>query len=102
MILEGADLPDIGGYSSRPGATHISEEEEASRVLPAIERIHRAFPHIPISIDTFRASIAQRGIAAGASIINDITGEGDQEMFSTVSNLPCTIHYDAHAGTPKR
>lgn len=102
MILEGADLLDIGGYSSRPGATHISEEEEASRVLPAIERIHRAFPHIPISIDTFRASIAQRGIAAGASIINDITGgEGDQEMFSTVSTFRVPYIMMHMRGTPQ-
>lgn len=92
MIHEGADLLDIGGYSSRPGATNISENEEASRVLPAIERIHKAFPHIHISIDTFRAGIAQRGVEAGASIINDITGgEGDKDMFSTVS--ACRVPY---------
>lgn len=92
MIREGADLLDIGGYSSRPGATNISENEEASRVLPAIERIHKAFPHIHISIDTFRAGIAQRGVEAGASIINDITGgEGDKDMFSTVS--ACRVPY---------
>lgn len=92
MIREGADMLDIGGYSSRPGATDIPETEEAARVLPAIERIHKAFPHIPISIDTFRAGIARRGVEAGASIINDITGgEGDKAMFSTVS--ACRVPY---------
>jgi dihydropteroate synthase len=102
MIREGADLLDIGGYSSRPGATDIPEAEEASRVLPAIERIHKAFPEIPISIDTFRSAIARRGVEAGAAIINDITaGEADPSMFSTVASCQTPYIIMHMRGTPQ-
>lgn len=78
MVDEGADMIDVGGYSSRPGAEDITIEEETRRVLKPLESIAKAFPEIPISIDTFRSVVAQRALDAGASIINDITG-GDHD-----------------------
>lgn len=88
MLNEGAAIIDIGGMSSRPGAVLISEEEELSRVLPAVEAIIKQFPHAIISVDTFRASVAKQSVAAGASIINDIyAGLFDEKMFETVALL---------------
>ena len=89
MIGEGADILDIGGYSSRPGAEKISAAEEKSRVLPAIKLVNREFPEAIISIDTFRSDIAAGAVLdCGASIINDISGgEADANMFGTIVRL---------------
>ena len=88
MLDEGADIIDVGGYSSRPGATHISPEEEESRVIPVLKDLTKAFPHTLFSIDTFRASIAEKAVEAGAHMINDISaGELDETMFPTVAKL---------------
>lgn len=88
MLLEGADFIDVGGYSSRPGAADISEEEEMQRVLPAIEVISKQFPDAILSIDTFRSLVAKRAVEAGASLVNDISaGELDQEMGPAVAAL---------------
>jgi len=73
MIREGADIIDIGGESTRPGSKRISADEEAERVVPVIEAVAARFD-IPISIDTTKSSVAERAIAAGAAIINDISG----------------------------
>ena len=88
MLDEGASFIDVGGYSSRPGAAEISEEEEAVRVVPTIQFIIKNFPQCIISIDTFRSSTAIKAVEAGASIINDISGgEQDPRMFETVVSL---------------
>ncbi len=89
MIGEGADILDVGGYSSRPGAEDISGEEEAKRVFGAIKLISREFPGAIISVDTFRADIAEKAVTEyGAHMINDISGgEADMEMFSVVKKL---------------
>lgn len=89
MINDGADILDIGGYSSRPGAADISAEEEKKRILSAIKLINREFPGVIISIDTFRSEIAAEAVNdCGASIINDISGgEADPEMFRIVEQL---------------
>jgi len=89
MLEDGADIIDIGGYSSRPGAKDITVEEEGTRVLKAIRMVTREFADAIISVDTFRADIAREAvIGCGASIINDISGgEGDSMMFSTVEDL---------------
>jgi len=89
MLEDGADIIDIGGYSSRPGAKDITVEEEGTRVLKAIRLVTREFADAIISVDTFRADIAREAvIGCGASIINDISGgEGDSMMFSTVEDL---------------
>ena len=88
MIAEGADIIDLGGYSSRPGADEVSADEELARVAPALEAIRREFPDIIVSVDTFRASVARESVALGADIINDISGgDLDPEMFDTVAAL---------------
>jgi dihydropteroate synthase len=89
MIEEGADILDVGGYSSRPGAGDISQEEERKRVLIAIKLIRRELPEAIISVDTFRADVAREAIIeCGANMINDISGgEADKEMFAVVSKL---------------
>ncbi len=88
-IDDGADILDIGGYSSRPGAQNISEKEERSRIIPAIEVIKKHFPGIVISLDTFRASIAKDMVNDyNIDIINDISaGNMDDNMFKTIANL---------------
>lgn len=88
MTEEGADILDIGGYSSRPGAADISVEEEKNRVLKAIQAVSREMPDTIISVDTFRSEIARDAISAGAHIINDISGgEADSNMFDIVEKL---------------
>ena len=89
MADEGADILDVGGYSSRPGAEDIPEEEECRRVLKAIKLISKELPDIIISVDTFRSDIAREAVTGcGAHIINDISGgEADSEMFSVVEEL---------------
>ena len=86
MIISGADIIDVGGYSSRPGAKDISIEDELNRVIPAIEIIKQKFPKTIISIDTFRSRVASEAIISGADIVNDISGGNlDSNMFETVS-----------------
>lgn len=88
MLTEGADILDIGGYSTRPGAAEVSVAEEIDRVAPAIEAIIKQYPDVIISIDTFRAKVAEAAIAAGASVINDVAGGTlDEKMFETVACL---------------
>jgi dihydropteroate synthase len=89
MIEDGADIIDIGGYSSRPGAADLPPEEEKKRVLKAISLINREFPEIIISIDTFRSEIAREAVSeCGAHMVNDISGgEADRDMFSVIQQL---------------
>lgn len=88
MLLEGATFIDIGGYSSRPGATHIAEIEELNRVLHGINLVMKHFPDTLISVDTFRSSVARQAIESGAALVNDISaGNLDEQMFRTVADL---------------
>ena len=88
MLADGAAFLDIGAYSSRPGATDISVQEETDRLLPVVEAIASTFPGAVISIDSFRAKVAEDAIHAGAHIINDISGgQLDEDMFTTVARL---------------
>jgi len=89
MIEEGADILDIGGYSSRPGATDINQDEEGKRVFKAIKLIKKELPEAIISVDTFRADVANEAVTGcGAHIINDIYGgDGDKDMFNVVEKL---------------
>ncbi len=73
MAAAGADIIDIGGESTRPGAKPLSEEEELSRIIPVIERLSAELP-VPLSVDTYKATVARKALAAGASIVNDISG----------------------------
>jgi len=88
MLGEGATFIDIGAYSSRPGAKHISVKEELERILPVIKLLINEFPDILISIDTFRSEVAKSCINSGACIVNDISGGAmDTSMFNTVAEL---------------
>lgn len=88
MLEDGATFLDIGGYSTRPGAADISVAEEVQRVVPAIQAILTAFPGAVISIDTFRSAVAAEAVAAGAHLINDVSGGTlDPAMFDTVARL---------------
>jgi dihydropteroate synthase len=88
MLSEGATFIDVGAYSSRPGAIHISEEEELQRIVPVIELLVENFPDIIVSVDTFRSKVAKQTINAGAAIINDISGGNmDANMFATIAEL---------------
>ncbi len=89
MIDDGADILDVGGYSSRPGAADVTPDEERTRVINAIKLIGREFPEAIISIDTFRSEIVLEAVLeCGAGIINDISaGEADKKMFQVVEKL---------------
>jgi len=91
FIKEGARIIDIGGQSTRPGATILSHQEEAKNVLPIIETIHATYPNILISIDTFNSKVAEQALKMGAHIVNDIScGQFDEHMTNVVA--------DANAG----
>lgn len=101
LIEEGADIIDIGPYSSRPGAEPIHSQEEMDRAVPVIEILRREFPHIPLSIDTYRSDVAEACILAGAHIINDISGGLlDDRMFPTVAKLQVPYILMHMRGTP--
>ena len=101
MIDNGADIIDIGGQSTRPGAEQISFAEECNRVIPIIKAIRQQFS-IPISIDTTRAKIAQEAIAAGADLINDISGGTfDKEMLTLAGQVDVPIILMHMRGNPQ-
>ena len=82
MLNDGASFIDIGAYSSRPGAAHVSEDEEKNRIIKIVELLAKEFPKANLSIDTFRSSVADECLSAGACVINDITGsEYDSEIL---------------------
>lgn len=88
MLSEGATFIDVGAYSSRPNADHVSEDEELRRILPMVQLILDKFPKTLISIDTFRSKIAKQCIEAGATMINDISaGKLDEKMMPTIAKL---------------
>ncbi|MFE4714527.1 MULTISPECIES: dihydropteroate synthase [unclassified Paenibacillus] len=92
MAADGADIIDIGGESTRPGHKPVSLEEELERVLPVIESIHRAAPHLPLSIDTYKAEVARQALLAGAHIINDVWGgKADPAMARVAAEADCPI-----------
>lgn len=102
MLEEGAALLDVGGASSRPGAVEPPQEEELRRVLPVVEAIHRRFPEALISVDTWRARVAQQAVAAGAGLVNDISaGTLDADMLGTVGALGVPYIAMHMQGTPR-
>ncbi len=101
MAAEGADLIDVGGESTRPGAESIAAEEELHRVIPVIEKL-RPKIHIPISIDTSKAQVASAAIETGASIVNDVTGgRGDEEMLPLVAETKSAFIIMHMQGNPR-
>ena len=86
ILNDGATFIDMGAYSSRPGASFVSEPEERKRLIPALEVILKEFPDVLISVDTFRSKIASEAIDTGAALINDISGgDMDENMFDLVT-----------------
>lgn len=102
MLAQGADIIDVGGYSSRPGADNVSPEEEMARVRRGVEAIRRVSADIPVSVDTFRADVARRAVLDwGADIVNDISGGAiDSGMFPTVAELKVPYILMHMRGTP--
>lgn len=97
----GADIFDIGGESTRPGGTPVPAEEEKSRVLPLIRAVRKAWPQIPVSLDTVKIPVAEEGLKAGVSIINDVSGTPDTEMFKLVQRFNAQIVVMHTRGTPQ-
>ena len=92
LIEDGADAVDVGGESTRPGATAIPAAEEMSRVAPVIEHIRARFPDIPISVDTNKADVARRALEAGADIVNDVSAARlDDSMPALLASSDCGV-----------
>lgn len=101
MLADGADMIDVGGYSTKPNTTAVDLQEELSRVIPLIEAIDKDFPNAIISIDTFRSQVAEKAVNVGASIINDVSGgDLDEKMFETVARLSVPYILMHMRGTP--
>ena len=101
-LSEGADMIDIGGYSTKQGAEEVSEVEEIARTIPVIEKIMEKYPDLILSIDTFRGNVARAAIKAGASIINDVSGfELDPEMLPAIAELKVPYILMHMKGTPQ-
>ena len=101
MIGEGADVLDVGGESTRPGAVPVSAETETARVLPVVRALHESYPHTAISIDTYKAAVAWRAVRAGAVIVNDVSaGLLDDEMPRAVAETDATVILGHLRGTP--
>ncbi|NVO18238.1 MAG: dihydropteroate synthase [Bacteroidetes bacterium] len=101
MLLEGADIIDVGCISTRPGAREVSEKEELHRLLDALMKLVRQFPDTIFSVDTFRAKVARLAVENGAGIINDISGGNmDEGMFSAISELGVPYILMHMQGTP--
>ena len=102
MLTDGADIIDVGGYSSRPGAKEVKLKDEIKRVVPAIELIKKEFNESTISVDTFRSEVALQAVNSGASIINDISGgDLDPNMFNCVAELNVPYIIMHMQGNPK-
>ena len=102
MLNEGADILDLGAYSSRPGAENISEEEELNRLIPSLEAITKQFPDALISVDTFRSGIAKKALEVGAHIINDISGGNlDSDLPEVAANYSAPYICMHMKGTPQ-
>lgn len=96
MIEEGADILDIGGESTRPGYTKISDEEEIARVVPVIEAVKSRFD-IPVSVDTYKSKVAKAAVGAGADLVNDIWGlKADEKMAQIIAqaDVPCCLMHN--------
>ena len=102
MLNDGAEILDIGGESTRPGAGAVTEQEEVRRVVPAITAIKKRFPHSIVSIDTYHALTAQEAVNAGADIINDVTAlTGDERMAEVAAAAKVPVILMHMRGTPK-
>lgn len=101
LAEEGADLVDLGGESTRPGATPVPAEEELRRVLPVISGLERRGFGIPLSIDTFKGAVARAALAAGADLVNDVTGLSDPDLGAAVAEAGVPVVLQHTRGTPE-
>lgn len=102
LLTEGADLIDVGGYSSRPGATDIPAEEELQRIESIVAEILRRFPEALVSVDTFRARVARHVLEMGVHMVNDISaGQFEPEILSVVAEYPVPYVMMHIQGTPQ-
>lgn len=102
MIEDGADILDIGAESTRPGAEPLSLEEEMRRLIPGVESLRKNFPEAVISVDTYKAAVAEAAVETGADIINDISGLSfDSNMVDTIARLGVPVIIMHIKGTPK-
>ena len=103
IISEGGALIDVGGYSSRPDAADVSEADEWARLEPVLSRLQRDYPQVPVSVDTFRATIARRAVEEyGVAMINDISGGSlDEGMYATIATLGVPYVLMHMRGTPR-
>jgi dihydropteroate synthase len=100
MAAEGADLLDVGGESTRPGAAPVSADEELARVLPVLRALKDALP-LPVSVDTRKAAVARAALAAGADVVNDVSGLADAEMAGAVAETDAGLVLMHMRGTPE-
>jgi dihydropteroate synthase len=100
LAAEGADLVDLGGESTRPGASPVSEAEELRRVVPVIERLRARGFRLPISIDTVKAAVARAALAAGADLVNDVTGLRDPALAAVAAAAGAPVVVMHLRGTP--
>ena len=102
LIVEGAEIIDVGGESARPGADPVTLEEELHRVIPVIKEIRSEFPNVVISVDTYKAETARQAIRAGADIVNDITAlRGDAKMIEVIRETQVGVVMMHMQGMPK-
>ncbi len=102
LLAAGAAVLDLGAYSTRPGAADVSAAEEMARLLPAVGALRRAFPAAFLSVDTFRAAVAEAAVEAGADLVNDVGGGTlDADMFATVGRLRVPYVLMHLRGTPQ-
>lgn len=101
LVSGGADIIDVGGESSRPGAEPVPADEEMRRVIPVIKRIVKRHPRVPVSIDTYKPEVAEAAIAEGAAMINDITGLADPRMVDLAAKSGAPVVIMHMKGTPR-
>jgi dihydropteroate synthase len=102
MLIEGADLIDVGGESTRPGARRVDDRDQIGRVVPVIERLGRVAPEAVVSVDTTRAGVACAALDAGASIINDVSaGRDDEGMFALAAERGAPLILTHMRGDPQ-
>ncbi len=102
MVTEGADIIDLGGESTRPGAEPVDDAEEERRVLPVLSALRREFPAMRLSVDTRRAHLAHAALSEGADMINDVSGLEDPEMTPIVAAAGCPLVVMHMRGTPQQ
>ncbi len=102
FVAAGADILDVGGESTRPGAQPVSAAEEAERVVPVIRALAEAFPHVMISVDTYKAEVAEAALQAGAGMVNDVWGlRADAEMAAVVARHGVPVVLMHNRSTPQ-